>query len=87
MNVLIVNGAKRNGNTAKLAERIADGAREAGHSAETVQLIGKKISGWVECFGDDVSFEGTFGAWGMFEANVEETPAWGEAYEAGRKLS
>lgn len=49
MNVLIIEGGKRNGNTDKLAQQFVKGARAAGHNTEIEYLIGKKMNGCIDC--------------------------------------
>lgn len=49
-NILIVLGGGRpNGNTAQLAESFAKGAKEAGHSVETVSLCKTEVKGCLGC--------------------------------------
>ena len=42
--LIISTSLRKNSNSGKLAEAFADGAREAGHDAEIVTLIGKSIA-------------------------------------------
>ena len=49
-NVLILEGSARvHGNSATLSEEFARGAREAGHTVETVQVTKKKVAGCLGC--------------------------------------
>lgn len=55
--------------------------------AAKLDIAQQSIQGWVDCFGDDVHFVSTIGAWGMFDnPDVTESPAYQMAYEEGRAL-
>lgn len=50
--VLIINGsARKNGNTAQLCQKAAEGARAAGAEAEVIHLCEKPFKGCISCFG------------------------------------
>lgn len=49
MKILIMIGAKKNGNTDKLAKRFAEGALSAGHAVNTEYLFDKDIHGCIDC--------------------------------------
>ncbi|PWM34915.1 MAG: flavodoxin family protein [Clostridiales bacterium] len=47
--LIILGGGRPNGNTAQLAEAFAKGAKEAGHSVETVLLCKIEVKGCLGC--------------------------------------
>ena len=49
MKVLIVVGAKKNGNTDQLVKQFAKGAASAGHDVDIEYLFGKDIHGCIDC--------------------------------------
>ena len=49
MKVLIVVGAKKNGNTDQLVKQFAKGAASAGHDVDIEYLFGKEIHGCIDC--------------------------------------
>ena len=55
--------------------------------APKLDIAQQSIQGWVDCFGDDVRFSSTIGAWDMFgNPDVTQSPAYTMAYEEGRAL-
>lgn len=49
MKIAILNGSPRKANTAKMCEAFAEGAREAGHEAEIIQVGKMQINGCKGC--------------------------------------
>lgn len=50
MKILIINGSPRPaGNTAAMAAAFKEGAEEAGHQAEIISIVNKKIAGCLGC--------------------------------------
>ena len=49
MKITILNGSPRKENTAAMAEAFAEGAREAGHEVEILQVGKMKINGCLGC--------------------------------------
>lgn len=49
--MVIKTSLRGHGNTARLADEFAEGAREAGHDVEVISLAGKKISFCLGCWG------------------------------------
>ncbi len=55
--------------------------------AAKLDIPAQTIQGWVDCFGDDVRFSSTIGAWDMSgNPDVTQSPAYAMAYEEGRAL-
>lgn len=55
--------------------------------ATNLDIPAQTIQGWVDCFGDDVRFSGTVGAWDMSgNPDVTQIPAYTMAYEEGKAL-
>lgn len=50
MNILILNGSPRpNGNTAAMVKAYSEGAMEAGHKVDIIEVCRKKIAGCLAC--------------------------------------
>lgn len=50
MNILVLNGSPRpRGNTAAMVRAFAEGAREAGHGVDVVEVCKKRIGGCLAC--------------------------------------
>ena len=47
--LIILGGGRPNGNTAQLAEAFEQGAREAGHTVETISLLKNEVRGCLGC--------------------------------------
>lgn len=55
--------------------------------APKLDIAAQCIQGWVDCFGDDVRFSSTIGAWDMSSnPDVTKSPAYAMAYDQGRAL-
>lgn len=50
MKILVLNGSPRaNGNTEAMVDAFAEGAREAGHEADVVNVCRKQVAGCMAC--------------------------------------
>ena len=55
--------------------------------AANLDIPAQTIQGWVDCFGGEVHFSGTIGAWDMSgNPDVTQSPAYAMAYEEGKAL-